>query len=166
MQVILWIFRAREGLVLESRQVNTTPIRNQRNCRERGPLSKRWYLCTSASVMSFRKMVARRDGMLLLLAQQTRPSADGKSQYQSPLIHLWKSRLHQFCAKMLAGRFTGYSLNSGGGWTGDSLITDWHDIEKNVASEPHVQRSKSKEIEIKNLQDAFILLFADGSLNQ
>ena len=58
------------------------------------------------------------------------------------------SRLHQFGTKMLPGIFIEYELNSGGGWTEDFIIADWHDIENNVASEVHLQRFKSKEVEI------------------
>ena len=54
---------------------------------------------------------------------------------------------------MLPGMFIGYVLNSGGGWTGDMIIADWHDIEDFVASEYHVNRFKSKKVGIKKLQD-------------
>ena len=53
-----------------------------------------------------------------------------------------------------------------GGWTGDSIIADWHDIGNNVASEVHAKSLKFKEEGMKNLQDAFIFLCADGSLRQ
>ena len=52
---------------------------------------------------------------------------------------------------MLPGKFTGYALDSGEGWTGDLIIADRHGIENCVASEVHVkkiqvQRSGSQEI--------------------
>ena len=49
----------------------------------------------------------------------------------------------------LFGIFVGYALNSGGGWTGDLIIADWH-----------VKRSKSKEVGIVKLQEVFIRSFA------
>ena len=67
---------------------------------------------------------------------------------------------------MLPGKFTGYALNSGGGWTGDLIIADWHDIEKYVASEVHVKRFKSEEVGFKKLQDVFTFLCANGSPRQ
>ena len=44
-----------------------------------------------------------------------------------------------------------YALNCGGGWTGDLIIADWHDLQNNVASEGwrqeiQVQRSRNQEI--------------------
>ena len=77
-----------------------------------------------------------------------------------------KTRLHQFGTKMLPGIFVGYALNSGGGWTGDVITADWHEIENNIASEVHVKRFKSKVVRIKRLQEAFVCLCADGSLRQ
>ena len=62
--------RACERLVLESRQINRIS-RNQRNCRTRSPWSERRCLCSSASVGSFRKVMERSDGMLLLFAKHT-----------------------------------------------------------------------------------------------
>ena len=46
-------------------------------------------------------------------------------------------------------------MSSGGGWTGDLIIADWHDIENHVASEVHVERFKSKELGMKKLQEVF-----------
>ena len=74
-----------------------------------------------------------------------------------------KGLLHQFGKKMFPAIFIGYALISGEGWTGDWIIADWHDIENNVASEVHVARLKSKEVEE---QDAFIFSCADVSLKQ
>ena len=42
----------------------------------------------------------------------------------------------------------------------------WRDIENDVASEVHAKRPKSKEVRVKTLQYAFILLCADGSYFQ
>ena len=54
---------------------------------------------------------------------------------------------------MIPGIFIRYALNSGGGCTGDLIITGWRDIENNVASEVHVERFKSKVVGINKLQD-------------
>ena len=51
---------------------------------------------------------------------------------------------------MLPGKIIGYALNSGGGWTGDLVIADWHDIENSVASEGHVKDSAPKKLESAN----------------
>ena len=64
---------------------------------------------------------------------------------------------------MLPGIFIGHAVNSGEGWTEDLIIADWHDIENNVASEVHVKRFKSKEVDINKLQETFIFLCADDS---
>ena len=52
---------------------------------------------------------------------------------------------------MFPGILVGHALNSGGGWTGDVTIVDWHDTENNVASEVHVKRFKSKEVGISTI---------------
>ena len=57
---------------------------------------------------------------------------------------------------MFSGIFIGYSLNSGGDWTGDLITAHWRDIENYVASEVHVKRFKSAEFGVKKLQDALI----------
>ena len=61
-----------------------------------------------------------------------------------------KSRPHQFWTKVLSGMLIGYALNSGGGWTGDLIIADWHDIENNVTSEVHVKSASPKKLESTN----------------
>ena len=63
---------------------------------------------------------------------------------------------------MIQGIFIGYALNSGGGWTRDLIIADWHDIENGVASGVHVKRFKSKEVRTNKLQEVSILPCADG----
>ena len=72
-----------------------------------------------------------------------------------------KSRPHQFWTKVLSGTLIGYALNSGGGWTGDLTIEDWHDIENHVTSEVHVKSCKSQEVGINKLQEAFVFPCAD-----
>ena len=67
----------------------------------------------------------------------------GAEIYFNPFTTKDKRR-HQFGTKMLPRIYMGYTENSGGGWTGDFIIADWHDIEKNVASEVHAKRFKSK----------------------
>ena len=41
-----------------------------------------------------------------------------------PITDKDKARLHQFGIKVLSGVFVGYSLNIGGGWSGDLLVAD------------------------------------------
>ena len=114
----------------------------------------------------------RSDGMLLSFAKHTRQTGRqkvtvrprfgtsfdcpnvpfGAEIYLNPISTKDKCRVHQCGTKMLPGRFMGYSLTSGEGWTGDLIIVDWHDVETIVASEVHVKRFKSKEVGIKKLQ--------------
>ena len=77
-----------------------------------------------------------------------------------------KSSLHQFGTKMIPRIFFGYALNSGGGWTRDLIIANWHDIENNVASENHVKRFKSKGVGVEKRNDELVFLCANGSLKQ
>ena len=51
--------------------------------------------------------------------------------------------------KMFRGKLIGYVLNSGGGWTGDLIIADRHDIRNNVASEVHFERFTPNKLESK-----------------
>ena len=53
-----------------------------------------------------------------------------------------------------------------GGWTGDLIIADWRDTENNFASEVQVKSVESEEAGIKKVQEAFVLLGADGSRRQ
>ena len=77
-----------------------------------------------------------------------------------------KSRLHQFGTEMLPGKFFGYALHGGRGWTRILIIGDWHDIENNAASEVHVKSFKSKEVGIKKMLEACVFPCAGGSLRQ
>ena len=45
-------------------------------------------------------------------------------------------------------------------------IAAWHDIENNVASEVHVKRFKSKEVEREKKQETYIFSCADGFYKQ
>ena len=54
----------------------------------------------------------------------------------------------------------------GGGWSGDLLIADWDDLMKNIASEVHVKRLKSEEVQLTKFQDKCVIPCADGSLEQ
>ena len=53
----------------------------------------------------------------------------GVEFYFSPISTKHRSRLHQFGTKMPPSIFIEYALDSGGGWTRDLIIADWHDIE-------------------------------------
>ena len=67
-----------------------------------------------------------------------------------------KSRLHQFGTKMLPGICIGFTLNSGGGRTGDMIVADWHDIENYDAPGVHVQYSSPKEVVSSNCRMFFL----------
>ena len=49
----------------------------------------------------------------------------------------------------------GYAPNSGGCWTGDLIIVDWHDIENYV-----------QKLESRNSREHFIIPCAGGSARQ
>ena len=68
-----------------------------------------------------------------------------------------KSRLHHFGTKMLPGMFIGYARRTGGGWTGNLIIADLHDIARPILT--------SKDPRQK-LKDAFVFHCADGSSKQ
>ena len=78
----------------------------------------------------------------------------------NPISTNEKSRVHQLCSKMLTEKCIGYTLNSGGGRTGDLIIAYWNDIENNVTSEVRVKTFKSKETGIKRLQNVIFCFFA------
>ena len=77
-----------------------------------------------------------------------------------------KSSYTSLVIEVLTGNFMGYALHAGGAWAEDMFIADWDDLVKNVASEVHVKRFRSKEIGITSGQDPFIFLCTDGSLKQ
>ena len=66
------------------------------------------------------------------------------------------SRLHQLGNNMLCGIYMWYALHTGGKSSGDLLIADWDEPEKNIASEVHVERFESQEVVMKNLQEVFL----------
>ena len=112
------------------------------------------------------KVVVRSNGMLMLLAKHTRQNWQTESQrikedVKTPVdgtmipfgayiffeFNLFKR--HKPSASSRGRRcFQEYSsenaLISGGGWTGDLIIADGHDIENNVASKVHVNQFKSQ----------------------
>ena len=135
-------------------------------------------LCSSGAVGSFRKVVWEKRWSASVICETRKTKvADRTSTHESrfgtpfdgpgtpfgteihvdPLSTKYKSRHHQLGTKIIPGIFIGYALNSGGGWTGDSIIADWHNIDNNVTSEVHVKRFKSKEAGTNILQE--ILLF-------
>ena len=126
--------------MLESPQVDSTPIRNQRSCRKHSSQGQRSYLCSFTG----RQKVAeyKKDLELHLMVQEID---------FNPISTKDKSPVHDFWTKMLPGIFIGCALDSGGSWTGDLIIADWHDTDNNVASEVHVKRSESNEVGINKV---------------
>ena len=57
-----------------------------------------------------------------------------------------QSRLHQFGAKVLPGKFLGFALYAGGIWKGDVIIADIEELEEMDASELHARRFNAKEV--------------------
>ena len=51
-------------------------------------------------------------------------------------------------------------------WSGDLLIADWDDLVKNIASEVHVKRLKSEEVQVTTVQGKCVTPCADGPLKQ
>ena len=72
-----------------------------------------------------------------------------------------QSRVHQFGKKVLPGIFLGYELIAGGIWKGD--ILNLEDLEKMDASEIYPRRTTAKDVFIRQKDDEFIFLFADGT---
>ena len=71
--------------------------------------------------------------------------------------------------RMLTGMFTRYALHTGRGWTGwtgELLIAEWEELEKNVAPEFHVTRVTSQEIQVSDMKGDFMFPCADGSMIQ
>ena len=62
--------------------------------------------------------------------------------------------------------FQGYALRNAGGWSGDFLVADGEDLEKNIASDVHVKSFKSQEGQVTTVQGMFVFPCADGSLEQ
>ena len=54
----------------------------------------------------------------------------------------------------------GYALHTGGGWTRDMLIADREELEKYVASEVHVKRFKSQDVQVGQLLRKYSDLYA------
>ena len=74
-----------------------------------------------------------------------------------PITDKDKARLHQFGIKVLSGVFIGYSLNIGGGWSGDLLVADWEDIE--AAERPkdvYIKRFKAQEVKAAMVNNQFV----------
>ena len=134
--------------MVESRQVNPTPLRNQQNSRTRSPYSTRRDFGTSGSVRPSRNVVEMSEVNLLFFSGTCKRKLTERHRTKEALAlhstvqlqHFWlnigisthslrktKSRLHQIGI--------GYIQNSRGGWTTDMTIADWHDIENFVASE-------------------------------
>ena len=74
------------------------------------------------------------------------------------------SRLHQFCPKVLPGKFLGYVLYAGCIWKGDILVADIEELEEMDASELHARRLNAREVLSPMQCDNFIFPVADGTV--
>ena len=108
----------------------------------------------------YRKVVTRSSGMRVFVCETYKTNWQTESHFMITIFgtqlhslhwyqleHYFSSSLyerprrhHQFGTQMLLGRFIGYVLNRGGGWTEDLIIADWHDTEHFAA--PRVSRQK------------------------
>ena len=103
----------------------------------------------------------------LTFGQVTGNARDGRSRHRPTKVFefaklILRPRRSQSTWFTSASRNRIRSENSAGGWTRDSVIADWHDIENSVTSEVHVNRFKSKEVGINKLQLAFLFPCAQG----
>ena len=57
------------------------------------------------------------------------------------------SRLRRLGVRMLAGIFVGCAVHTRGGWTGDLFIADWEELEDPAASDSHVERFRSQDVD-------------------
>ena len=112
------------------------------------------------------------------------PSSDGKTPYErrfgmpfnGPVIPLGamveyhpisakdQSRLHQFGAKVLPGKFLGYVLYAGKFWKGAIMVADIEEMEEMDASELHARRLNAKEVLTPMKGDNFIFPVAEGTV--
>ena len=67
---------------------------------------------------------------------------------------------------MSSGIFMGHVLRAGGGRSGDLLIADLVDLEKNIASEADVKRIKYPEVQVTTVHGKDIFPCDDESLKQ
>ena len=112
-----------------------------------------------------RRSVERSKGMFLVLenyasvhwqTDEHRVSSDYHSTVRFGHLEEQFSTTWQ---KMLAGIFSKDALHTGGGLTGELLIADGEDLEKNVASEVHVKRFTSHEVQLnRHLQSKIRIL--------
>ena len=149
------------------------PIRNQRDCRKRSSQGQRRYLCTFGSVRSFRRVVARSDGMLLLFATQRKPTGR-HSPYERRFGAPFDGPIVPFCSScfqktnlnerqkvvfinMEQRCFQEVGPETCSSRTGTALRTT-------SRQKFHVKRFRSKEVGIKKSHEAFVFLCVDASL--
>ena len=77
-----------------------------------------------------------------------------------------QSRLHQFGAKVLPGKFLGYALYAGRIWKGDIVVADIEELEEMDASELHARRLNAKEVLTSQRSGNFIFPVADGTVEK
>ena len=74
------------------------------------------------------------------------------------------SRLHQFGAKVLPGKFRGYAVKAVRIWKGDILIAEIEELKQMDASEIHARRLNSREVLTPMKGEKFIFPVADGTV--
>ena len=75
-----------------------------------------------------------------------------------------QSRLHQFGAKVLPGKFLGYAFYAEGIWRGDIMVADIAELEEMDALELHARRLNAKEVLTPQRSGNFIFPVADGTV--
>ena len=75
-------------------------------------------------------------------------------------------RTHNVLVTITTKCYQAYALRTGGGWSGDLLIADGDDFEKNIASEVPAKRFTSKEIQVTTVHGYYICQCADKSLKE
>ena len=67
----------------------------------------------------------------------------------------------------MSGIFIGYHLDTGGAWSGDLLILDWHQLDTvGHVNDVHPRRIRYKEVETCMLNGFFRFPLAENALNQ
>ena len=75
-----------------------------------------------------------------------------------------QSRLHQFGAKVLPGKFLGYAFYAGEIWKGGNMVADIEELEEMDASELRAKRLNAKEVLTLLRSGNFIFPVADGTV--
>ena len=170
--------------MLESRHVNSIPIRNQWHRRKRRSQGQRRYLSTYGSVGCFGKSGGEKQWTASVLCEICKTLADRKSPcvrrfatpFDGPVVPCWAEfnliqspRKTQVISVTWAQRyfqefFIGCALGSGGGWTGDLIIADWRTTLRTTSRQKFTSRGSSpKKLDSRNCRKHSYFFCADGS---